>query len=138
MPARTDLAPSLEDGIRNLERLVRPIQRGAGLCDLLGAERRAMGFFGALTVRRAEADHGAAGDQRRTIVVARAFDGSRNRLGIMAIDPAGRPSRRLETRQLIVRTGQRRRAIDRNLVVVEQHDQPVEPADDRPAKSPRG
>ena len=127
LPARTDLAPSRHDGFRNCKRLVRPVQRIAGLGDLVGAERRAMRFFAALTVRRAEADDGAAGDQRRTVIVSGLFDRRRDRFGIVAVDTACRPSGGLEPRKLVIRTGQRCRAVDRNLVVVEQHDQPVEP-----------
>ena len=70
---------------------VRPVQRIAGLCDFLGAERRAMRFFAALTVRRAEADHRAAGDQRRPVVAARPFDGGCDRFGVVTVD-RGRPT----------------------------------------------
>ncbi len=86
-----------------------------------------MGFFAALSVRCAEADHGAAGDQRRPIVVARALDRRSDGFGIVPVDAAGRPARGLEPRQLVIRTAQRGRSVDRNLVVVEQHDQPLEP-----------
>ena len=127
LPARADLAPSGHDGFRNLERLVRPVQRGAGLGDFVGAERRAMRFFGALPVRRAEADDRAARDQRRTVIFFGTFDRRCDRFGIVPVDTARRPARGLEPRKLVIRTGQRRRAVDRNLVVVEQHDQPVEP-----------
>src|SRR5205085_5066501 len=60
MPARTGLAPLLEHGFWNLERLVRPVQCIAGLCDLVSAKRRAMGLFATLAVRRPETDQRAA------------------------------------------------------------------------------
>ena len=103
------------------------LQRIAGFGDFLVAERRAMRLFRSLPVWRAKADHGAAGDQRRTIAMPRLLDRGSDRFGIMAVDPAGRPPRRLKARQLIVRTRQRGRSIDRDLVVVEQHDQAAEP-----------
>ena len=127
MPARTGLAPLREDALRDLERLVRPVQRIAGLCDLLGAERRAMRFFAALAVRRPETDHRAAGDQRRPVAAAGPFDGGCDGFGIVAVDPAGRPSGGLEPCELVIRARQRRRAVDRDFVVVEQHDQAIEP-----------
>ncbi len=45
----------------------------------------------------------------------------------MAVDPGGAPAARLETLELIDRIGERQRAVDRNTVVVEQHDQLGEP-----------
>src|SRR5947207_1456683 len=42
VPTATGLAPLHEDSLRDLERLVRPVQHSAGLCDLVGSERRAM------------------------------------------------------------------------------------------------
>ena len=86
-----------------------------------------MRFFGALPVRRAETDDGAAGDQRRTVIFPRMFDRRCDRFGIVAVDTACRPAGGLEPRNLVIRTRQRCRAVDRNLVVVEQHDQPAEP-----------
>ena len=87
LPATPDLAP-LEHRVRNLEGLVRPVERCARLANLLGAERRAMGFFGALPVWRAKADHGAACDQRGAVAVLRLLDGAPRWLGIVAVDPA--------------------------------------------------
>jgi len=89
MPPRTGLAPLREDGFRNLERLVRPAQRIAGLCDLVGTERRTMRFFAALAVRRPEANQRAAGDQRRPVVAAGPFDGGCDGFRVVAVDPAG-------------------------------------------------
>ncbi len=86
-----------------------------------------MRLLAALAVRCAEPDHRAAGDQRRTIARPRLLDRGSDGLRIVPVDPAHRPTRRTEARQLIVRTGQRCRAIDGDLVVVEQYDQPVEP-----------
>ena len=83
---------------------MRPVQCIAGLCDLVGAERRAMGLFAALAVRRPETDQRAAGNQRRPVIVPGLLDGGANRRGIMAVDPARGPSGGLEPRQLVIRT----------------------------------
>ena len=103
MPARTGLAPLRKDALRDLKWLVRPVQRIAGFCDLLGAKRRAMRFFAALSVWRPEADHRAAGDQRRPVVAASPFDGGCDGFGVVAVDPAGRPSGGLKPRELVIR-----------------------------------
>ena len=127
LPACADGAPLLDDMFRNLEWFIWPVQRRACLFDLLGTERRTVCFFGPLPVRSTKADHSAAGDQRRTIVIAGAFNRCCDRFGIVAVDTAGQPARCPETRNLVIRTGQRCRPVDRDLVVVEQHDQLVEP-----------
>ena len=77
-------------------------------------------------VRRAVADDGLAGDQRRPVGAARALDRDGDRSRIVAVDPDRAPARGLEARQLIVRHGQGGRPVDGDRVVVEQHDQLVE------------
>src|SRR5262245_5534795 len=99
----TDLAPLRDHGSRHLEWPIPPAQGLACLRDFLRAERRAVRFLGALSGRRAISDHRAACDQRRTIAFAGGLDRRRDRLWIMAVDPAGRPARCLEPRDLIVR-----------------------------------
>ncbi len=53
----------------------------------------------------------------------RLLDRGRDRVGIVAVDAGRRPARRLEPLHLVDRIGQRQRAVDRDAVVVEQHDQ---------------
>src|ERR1700675_3187433 len=96
LPPCADLAPLRDDVFWKLERFVWPAQRNACLCDLLGTERRTVGFFGALAVRCAETDDRAARDQRRTVIVSGLLDRGRDRFGIVPIDAAGRPARCLE------------------------------------------
>src|SRR5947209_2619040 len=105
LAAGTGLAPLLKHGFRNLERFVAPTQRSACLCDLLGTERRTMRLFGTLPARRAKANDGTAGDQRRPVIASGLFDCSSDRFGIVAVDPAGRPPGGLEPGQLVIRTG---------------------------------
>ena len=76
--------------------------------------------------RRAEADGGAAGDHRRPLGFFRRFDRRSNRRRIVAVDVACRPARRLEAFHLIDGIRQRQWPVDRNAVVVEQHDQLVQ------------
>ena len=85
-----------------------------------------MGLRGAGPGRRAVADGGLAGDQRRLVGFLRAGDRGRNRLRIMAVDQFGRPAGGLEALHLVDRIGDRGRAVDRDAVVVVQHDHLVE------------
>ncbi len=97
--------------------------------DLVGAERRAMGLVRALLVRRAVADHRAAGDQRRLARIARAARRSRRRW------PRGRGRRPRCTCQPAaakraswsIEVDSDGRAVDGDAVVVPQHDQPARP-----------
>ena len=77
-------------------------------------------------VRRAEADGGAAGDQRRLVGFLRAGDRSRDRGLVMAVDLLGGPAARLEALHLVDGIGDRGRAVDRDAVVVVEHDQLAE------------
>ena len=56
----------------------------------------------------------------------RGFDRRCNRRRIVAVDAGRRPAGGLETLHLIDRVGKRERAVDRDAVVVEQHDELVE------------
>ena len=85
-----------------------------------------MGLGGAGPRRRAVADGGLAGDQRRLAGFLRAGDRGCNRLRIMAVDQLGRPAGGLEALHLVDRIGDRGRAVDRDAVVVIQHDQLVQ------------
>ena len=83
-------------------------------------------LLGAGLGRRAEADGGLAGDQRRPVGGFRLLDRRRDRLGIVAVDPRRGPAGGLEALDLIDRVRERQRAVDRDAVVVEQHDQLAE------------
>ena len=99
----TYFAPGIGYSSRNLEWRVRPVQRAARLLDFLRSERRAMRLFRPLSIGRAETDHRAAGNQGGPAVVPGVPDRRGNRLGVMAIDPARRPARGLEARELVIR-----------------------------------
>jgi hypothetical protein len=64
-----------------------PAKLLARALDFLLAERRAMGRGGALLFRRAIADDGAAGDERRPVGRgARILDGKRDRFRFVTVD----------------------------------------------------
>ncbi len=86
-----------------------------------------MRLRGAGLVRRAVADRGLAGDQRRLVGFLRARDRIRDRLLVLAVDQLGGPARGLEALDLVDRVGDRGRAVDRDAVVVVEHDHLVEP-----------
>ena len=75
---------------------------------------------------RAEADGGPAGDQAWTFGFLRALDRGGDRLGIVTVDAARGPAGRFKALHLIDRVGKRQRAVDRDAIVVKQHDQSVE------------
>src|SRR5437660_1334202 len=78
--------PGGEDGSRHLEGAMGPAQLLARALDLIGPQRLAVGRGLALLGRRAVADDGLAGDQRRLVGTARPLDGTGNGLGIVPID----------------------------------------------------
>ena len=116
-------APLFADGRRNLESRRAPAEPFARRRDLLGAERGAVALLRAALGRRAEADRGVAGDQRRPLRFLRRSDRPGDRLGIVAVDARRRPARRLEAFHLIDAVGERQRTVDRDAVVVEEHDE---------------
>jgi hypothetical protein len=71
-------------------------------------------------------DHGAAGDQRGPVGGARGAKRGVDRLGIVPVDRRGVPAIGREPCELVVRDRERGRPVDRDAVVVEQDDQPVE------------
>src|SRR5262245_36310802 len=104
-----------------------PAELLACALDLDLAKRRAVGRRGALLGRRAIADDGAAGDERRPVDGgARILDGKRDRLRIVAVDLCRMPARRPEALELVVGHRKTGRPIDGDLVVVEQNDQAAE------------
>ncbi len=64
LPRKPGAAPELEHIRRHDEGGLGPAELVARALDLVGAERRAVALLGAGLARRAEADDGAAGDQR--------------------------------------------------------------------------
>src|SRR5262249_61366491 len=91
-----------------------------------GAEGGAGGLRGACLARRAEADDGAAGDQRGPLARLRLLERLGDRLGIVPVDARRRPAGGLEALDLIDGIRKRQRTVDRDGVVVEQYDQLVE------------
>ncbi len=86
--------------------------------------RRRLAFLG----RRAEADPGLAGDQPRLGAVGFGRrQRLRNRLGIVPVDGKGGPARGLEAGDLVFAGREAGRAVNRDAVIVEQHDQLAEP-----------
>ena len=95
--------------------------------NLLLAERRTVGCGRAGLARRAIADDGAAGDQRRLVGYGpRILDGQGDGFRIVAVDAGGMPVRGPEALDLVVGDGEAGRAVDRDLIVVEQHDEAAE------------
>ena len=92
--AAAGFAPGLQHVVGHRERLERNAELFLGALEFVGAERLAMGLRGAGPGRRAVADGGLAGDQRRLVGFLRAGDRGRDRL----LDPGRRsvrpPSRR--------------------------------------------
>ena len=118
-------APCVEDRFRNLERGVRPAELFPRARNLGRAERRPVRALLALLGGGAVADDGATGDQRRARVGARRLDRRGNRLRIVAVHRECVPAIGGEPRRLVVRHRQAGRPVDRNMIVIEQHDQPA-------------
>ena len=114
------------DRRRHFERRRVPAELLPRARDFVGAERRAVALLRAGLGGRAVADDGAASDERRPVGLLRGFDGARDRRRIVAVDAARGPAGGLKALYLIDRIGQRQRAVDRDAVVVEQHDELVE------------
>ncbi len=85
-----------------------------------------MRLGGAGLGRRPETDGGLAGDHRRLIGFLRPRDRGGDRLLILTVDEFGLPAGGLEPFYLVDRVGDRGWTVDRNAVVVIQHDQLVE------------
>ncbi len=112
---------------RYLERRKIPAQPRAGALDLLGSQRRAVALLGPGLGRRTESDDGAAGNHGWPVAAFGGLDRRRDRVGIVPVDPRCRPAGRLEAFHLVDRIGERERSVDRDAVVVVQHDELVQP-----------
>ena len=127
MPRAPAARHCVEDVGRNLERRRGPAELLARAPAISSAPSgEPWRLLGAGLGRRAEADGGAAGDQRRPVGFLRRFERGRDRRRIVAVDPRRRPAGRLEALHLIDGVGERQRPVDGDAVVVEQHDQLVQ------------
>src|SRR5262249_9009095 len=80
----------------NGEGAFRPTQLLARAAVCIDATWRAVGLLRACLIRRAEADDGAAGDQRGPVAALRLLERLGDRLGIVPVDARRRPARSLE------------------------------------------
>ncbi len=121
--AAADRVPGIADVVGDHERIVGPAIGLAHHLDLVGTQRRAMRAGGVLFLGRAEADMRLARDQRGLVVALGLGQGAIDLFGVMAVDLEHFPARGLEAGLLVgdVRLGDL--AVDRDAVVVPQHDQ---------------
>ena len=120
----------LVDLVRHVEVLVRiEPERLLGGADLVLAERRAVRLGGVDRVRRAVGDVAADDDQRRALLLGlRGADRPLERAEVLGVrDRLHVPAVRLEALALVLgREAERRRAVDRDVVVVVEVDEPAE------------
>src|SRR5215467_7084959 len=76
--------------------------------------------------RRAKSDGGLAGNQRGLARRVRILERARDRVRIVPVYTGCRPAGSLEALHLVDRIRERERTVDRDAVVVEQHDELVE------------
>src|SRR5262249_13372432 len=79
-------APHLTHLRGNGEGALGPTEALSHATDFLGAERGTVGLLRPCLARRAEADDGAAGDERRPVVRLRLLQRLGDRLGIVPVD----------------------------------------------------
>src|SRR5262249_39787627 len=101
LPPQAALRPLSPPPARIGDGAFRPTELLARAADFIGAERRAVGLLRACLIRRAEADDGAAGDQRGPVAALRLLERLGDRLGIVPVDARRRPARGLEALDLI-------------------------------------
>ena len=120
-------APRIQHVRRHLERRTLPAELLARAGNFFGTERRAVRRGRARLLRRAIADHGLAGDEPRLAVVGlRRRERLAHGVHVVAVDGERIPARRLEAPDLILARRERRRPVDRDAVVIEEHDQAAE------------
>ena len=103
-----------------------PTQRFPRAGNLVAAQGRPVRRGRTGLFRRAKGNRGAAGDQRRRVGFLRLRDRGADGRRVVAVDGLDVPARGPEAGELVVGHGQIGRAVDRDLVVVEQHDQAAE------------
>src|SRR5205085_2158817 len=113
------LGPGLPNSVRYLEGRAVQAERGFRAGQLLRAEGLAMGLRGAGLLRRAVADRGLAGDERRALGGLGVRDRTLDGLSVVPVDAERAPARRLEAPHLVDRVRKRQRPVDRDAVVVE-------------------
>ncbi len=112
----------------DFERTVVPAQCLTGQGNFVVAQRRAVGLFLALLVRRAETDGGLAADQGRTVALAGGLDGRLDLFGVVAVDVADHlPVVGFEARRGVVGEPAMHFTVDGNAVVVVEGNQLVQP-----------
>src|SRR5262249_33153218 len=93
-------APHLTHLGGNGEGVLRPTESFPRAPDFIGAERRTVGLLRPCLARRAEADDGAAGDERGPVARLRLLQRFGDRLGIVPVDACRRPAGGLEALDL--------------------------------------
>ena len=124
--ALTRLQPGRFNGVRNLERFVRPVEGFPDARDLLGAIRSAVRLAGARQFRRAETDDRLHREEDRLLLLGRPLQRLGHILLVVPVHAAADPSGRLDARTLVGPVGQVRPAIDSDGIVVKQNDQLVQ------------
>ena len=124
--ALADLLPGFLDGIRNLERFVRPTDILADAGNFFGAVGSAMRLAGAGNLRCAVSDDRLDGEEDRLFLLLRPFQRGFDVLRVMAVNLAGDPARGFEAGALVGRIGHIDVAVNGDRIVVPQHDQAVE------------
>lgn len=120
--ARACRSPFCTNVLRDHEGRIAPPEPLARAGDLGGAERRAMRRRCSGLGWRPKGNRRAAGNKVRTVAVLRPPDSLGDGRLIVAVDPFGRPAVAPESQQRIVGECQLRRAVDRNRIVVVEHD----------------
>ncbi len=123
---RSGFSPLLAHVRGNFERRIGPAEPLPRRRDLLGAQRRAVALFRAGLGRRAEPDQRAATDECRPVGTPGGFDRRRNGVGIMTVDTARIPAGGFEAPHLIDGIRKLQRSVDRDRIVVVEHDQLAE------------
>ncbi len=132
MPLRLELVAPVDrvhvrvDLLGNEEVLVGvPAERALGSCDFVRAQRGAVRFRSVDGVRRAECDVRADDDQRRARKLSlRVRDRlTQGRQVVRVGDELNVPPERLEALGAILREGDRRRPVDRDVIVVVEVDE---------------
>ena len=116
-------APCRHDVSRDVERGVRPVQSFACASDFVLAKRCAVDSGCALLGWCALADNGFAGDEAWLSGFLRSRDSCFHGSKVMAVDAGRLPARCLKTLELIGGVRERYRPINRNVIIVPEHDQ---------------
>ena len=120
--------PCCHDVIRNFEWRMRPAKRGARASNFVSPEGGTMHTGGAGLFGCAKTDHGAAADQGRFAgFLFCCGDGVRDGIHVMPVNRQNLPAISLKAARGIFRDSKVGAAINRNAIVIEQHDQAIKP-----------